>query len=149
MKRTYIWRGRQPRDKCLVLDECRSDEEDGQAILAVPVGTSGEVQMEILAAIRRAYDLGRGDRSAELLPDRNAPADFVRDIVRDEAIGAISEWGAGWTAPVDGQSPRQHYITLENIDETSNTLDLAIGEQRYDMSRRFRVRVLIEDIEQR
>lgn len=148
MKRTYIWRGRQPREKELVLFEVRGDEENGQEFLGVPVGTPGEMQTDILEAVRRAYTHGREDKAAELIP-LGQPADALRAIVRDEAIGSISQWAPGYTEPVDGSSPRQHYITLEDTDDANHTLVLAIGAERYDTTRRFRVSVLVEEIEQR
>lgn len=148
MKRTYIWRGRQPREKELVLFEVRSDEENGQEFLGVPAGTPGEMQTDILEAVRRAYTHGREDKAAELIP-LSQPADALRAIVRDEAIGAISEWGTGWTSSIDDQEPRQHYITLEDTDDANHALMLAIGAERYDMTRRFRVSILVEEIEPR
>lgn len=148
MKRTYIWHRRQPREKELVLFEVRSDEENGQEFLGVPVGTPGEVQTDILEAVRRAYTHGREDKAAELIP-LGQPADFLRALVRDEAIGAISGWATGYTNPIEDHTPRQYYITLEDTDDANHTLMLAIGAERYDMTRRFRVRVLVEEIEPR
>ncbi len=146
MNRTYIWRGRQPRMKELVLDECRSDAENGQAILAVPADTPGEVQMDVLTAVRRAYQAGREDRSAELIPG-SEPIDFLRALVREEAISSIAEWGTGWTDPVDGNRPRQHYITLEDIDGASHVISVAVGEVHYDPPlKRFRIQVLVEEV---
>lgn len=149
MKRTYILLSPEPGMKGRTIG--RYSSENGEHVIAVlhlPDGTPSETMGEVLDALRRAREEGREERSAELIP-LGQPADYLRSIVRDEAIGAISEWGTGWTSPIDDQEPRQHYITLEDTDDANHALVLAIGAERYNMTRRFRVSVLVEEIEPR
>jgi hypothetical protein len=152
MKTDYILRAPEPGIRGRTIMKVSSDgrRESGTAVLFLPAGTGSETMADALQALRKAHEEGREERSAELIPARDEPADFLRTLVREETIGSIAQWATGWTEPVDGNTPRQHYITLEDIDGASHVISVAVGEGRYGPPlKRFRVQVLIEEIEQR
>jgi hypothetical protein len=104
--------------------------------------------MAILDAVKHAYEAGREDRSAELIPDPGFRGDPLRHLVHAEALDAAAQWGTGYTTPTDELA--QHYITLTAEDTANDTLTVAVSaERRSDVLRMFRVRVLVEEIEQR
>lgn len=112
----------------------------GSAFLALPGEVPPGVHADVLDAIRRAYQAGRDDRSAELIPP--GFPDILRAMMLGRALGAIREWMPGWL-PGDGLT--QHRITLD--DEDDNDLTMSIGTQWTFPLRRFRLRVLIEQLE--
>jgi hypothetical protein len=119
------------------------------AVLALPKDTPGEVAMEILDALRHAYQAGHEDRSAELIPG-DGPADRLRSIVQGEVLGAIDQWGPGYASYASLGEDEEYYIALEGRDQASGVLVMGIHSNRHGEDRtRFRVRVLVERIEQR
>lgn len=151
MRRDYILRSPEPGIRGRTIMHVTSDggRESGTAVLWLPDGTSPETMGEVLDALRKAREEGREERAAELIPG-DIPADRQRRLVREAALSAIAEWGPGWTdSSGELADDGQYRINLVNSDEASHTIDLTVGKGRYDEAGRYRVRVLVEEIEQR
>jgi len=151
--RDYILRAPSTGQRGRVIAEY-TQTADGREMLGdalwLPDEIKPETAADVLAALRAARQSGREERSAELIPHLDEAADYLRDIVRDEAVSAIQQWGTGWSEPDDSHMPRQHYIVLERSDDPNHTLYLGIRKERHgDIVKRFRVQVLVEEIEQR
>lgn len=146
-RRRYIVNAPSNVRKDRVIAELVPDGKGGEQrteILGLPKDLPPEYWADILSALRRAYEAGREERSAELIPDEK-PSDLLRRTVLYSAVGAISGWATGWTEPEGDDG--QYYISQEDGEEGDNELVLGIVGQRYDVVKRFRVRVLAEEIE--
>jgi hypothetical protein len=102
MKTDYILRAPEPGIRGRTIMKVSSDgrRESGTAVLFLPAGTGSETMADALQALRKAHEEGREERSAELIPARDEPADFLRTLVREETIGSIAQWAgpSQWTA---------------------------------------------------
>jgi hypothetical protein len=152
-KHEYILRSPEPGIRGRTIMRVTTDpdgRENGSAVLWLPAGTPGETMVAVLDALRRAHEDGREERSAELIPHREEAADFLRDLVRSSALGAISQWATGWTDSVTGPDGimRQYRIDCSAEDEANHALVLDAGEQRYEPTGRYRVQVLVEEVRQ-
>lgn len=149
-RRKYIYESPKPGRKDRAVLEY-AGELDGRerAILALPRDTPPEITMEILEAIRRAYEAGREDRASELIPASDH-GDQLRRIVHAEALGAVDQWGPGYTDAEVHDDGDQYYLALESRDEANGVLVMGIRDERHggDLER-YRVSVLVERIEQR
>lgn len=145
--RTYIIRKNPPGFTGRTITEEQHHPDGTQQprdVLALPSDIGSEALADTLTALRRAYEAGREDRSAELIPDARPESRHQR-VVRDRMLAAAADWGTGWTGLIDGG---QYRINLHHSDEAASELIVSIGEVRYEELGRFRVRVLVEEISQ-
>jgi hypothetical protein len=148
MRREYIYESPQAGRKVRAVLEYAGGldgSSPGVPVLALPKDTPGEVTMDILAAIRRAYDAAIEDRSAELIPGSEQPRDYLRDLVHAEALDAIGTWATGYSLASDGTG--EVYVGLEKGDDGTGTLTMTVSERRHgEPLKRYLVRVLVEEV---
>lgn len=127
-----------------VLEFFRGLEQQRREVLALPRDMPGEVVMDILEAIRRAYQNGRDDRTAEFIPT-GRPADDLRSAVHAEALDAIASWGPGYID--QGDADCQYYLGLEGRDEANGTLTVTISRGHHgEVLGRYRLLLLAEEV---
>lgn len=147
MNRRYTWAARRDglREDILVETATGQDGQERETeILGIPRATPPEVRFDVLDVVRNAYRDGREDRGSELLP--HGSPDVLRTVVHDQALGAMQEWTPGPTDVIDGAE--QYRIWLEKADEHYGTLLMAIGHERYQPLKRFRLRLLVEEVDE-
>lgn len=145
MERTYIYEKdrRGLRYRAIVHKE--AGEDDGSAAVALPKGLPDEVYSDVLTAVRSAYQLGRQDRSAELIPSR-MPSSMPRAILLSAITDAIRTWAPGWLPPEMGDP--QYRITLDKYDPADHAFWLSIGNAFTFPLRRYRLMMLVEELGQ-
>jgi hypothetical protein len=110
------------------------------AALSLPEGLPAEVYGDVLSAIRDAYQAGRDDCSAGLLPG-DAGTDLLRSMVYGAATDALRTHLGGWLPPSEIV---QHRIALDHWDEASHALAVSIGTEHTFPLGRYDVRLAVE-----
>lgn len=143
MNRTYIFERQRRGHKDRTILEKAPDGGGAfreTAALALPRDLPDEVYGDVLAAIREAYQAGRADRGAELLPGE-PQADLLRSMVCGAAISAMQARVAGWQPVTDIV---QHRIALDHYDAANHALTFSIGTEHTFPLGRYEVRLLVE-----
>lgn len=144
MDRKYILEAEKRGRKDRAVLEVRSGDAAGthdQAVLSLPRKLPGELHADVLDALRRAYEAGREDRSAELIPG-GPREDLLRSMIAHAAMDVLREQLGGWL-PSAGLVQRR--IALGRYDEANRVLEAAIGTEHTFPLGTYEVRVLIEE----